>query len=400
MLRFAFISLHSSPLGQLGGRDTGGMSTYLVGLSKALSKAGHSVDIFTAAPRAEPNPVIRIDQDARLIHLNNDPALHLKAEHYKNIGAAVDAIIAFSEREGNRYDLVFSHYWLSALCGRKLAAAWKAPHLVMFHTLGRAKNETCSGENEPPARLRAEEDLAREADLLVVAAESEKKRLENYFAVKPEKIALIPCGIDRSIFRPYSSEEACLKTGLGSGWEILSVGRLEPVKGLDLLLKAAALLPLEDQFQVIVIGGEGNQAGLGARLREEAYELGLAGRFKLIGPVKQLELPYYFNCADVTVVTSHYESFGLVPLESLACGTPVVGPPVGALPELLGAVRNNGGMIVEGRDPACWAAAIRSILLQVKPLPGEVLIDGLAKYCWENAAGMLIDAVVKIRAPL
>jgi len=173
------------------------------------------------------------------------------------------------------------------------------------------------------------------------------------------------------------------------------VGRIEPVKGLDLLLKAASLLPAEESFQVVIAGGDKSSSIQVESYKKTAARLGLEGKVYFTGIVEHEKLPFYYNAADVTVLTSHYESFGLVALESIACGTPVVASPVGIIPELIATGNNDDfiGYMVENRNPPTWAEKISRALNSNKPLDQSVLDTRLAPYSWKQAASELITVI-------
>lgn len=398
-MRVAILSTHSSPLGRAGSKDTGGMSTYLRGFSAALGEKGHRVDLFTRSYEGREERVLQVGPNVRLICPPDGLGFLEKDQLHPHCPAVADSIDRFCRREKMGYDCIFSHYWISGVIGDILQARWDIPHLLMFHTLGRAKNESCPGENESSLRIETEAELARSSHLLVAAAESEKKRLLQYYGLAPENVVLIPGGVERSSFYPFEPKaalQAKLKVGGGANSKmVLSVGRIEPVKGLDLILKAAALLPAEENLELFIVGGDDQSSTLIAALKEEAYRLGLGGIVRFAGVVEHDLLPYYYNAADTTVLASHYESFGLVALESIACGTPVVASPVGVVPELTGG-NSSFGEVVEQRDPARWAAAIGRALTGSKPLPRAELEAVLAPFSWPEAAERFLAALTAL----
>ncbi len=392
-MKMAFLTIHSSPLGRAGAKDTGGMSTYLRGLSEELGDAGHSVDLFTRAAESGAEKVRLVSPNVRLISLSEGKAPLAKEDLYPHLPALADAVIGFCREEGGNYDLVFSHYWISGCVGTILQAKWQVPHLIMFHTLGRAKNEACPGENEPALRLAEEEKLARTCDIVVVAAATEKENILNLYNLPPEQVAVIPCGVDRSLFRPLGREKskAELFPGEDRGEIILAVGRIEPVKGFELLINAVGLLSLQDKFNVVIIGGDHQSSARVDRLKESAADLGLHGRVTFTGLADHHELPLYYSAASVTVIPSYYESFGLVALESIACGTPVVAAKTGVFPELLLSVNTGpAGALLENRTPADWAAQIGRLLTRPKPIALQDIDQILAPFSWKKAAAQLL----------
>jgi D-inositol-3-phosphate glycosyltransferase len=398
-LRIAMLSIHSSPLGRLGAKDTGGMSTYLLGLSGALGAAGHRVDLFTRVADQSSAGVLNVAHNVRLVSVADHLGILNKNELYPHAAVIAEAVQKFCRGDGAIYDLIFSHYWVSGVVGQLLQQSWKRPHLIMFHTLGRAKIETCRGESEPERRIIEEEQLANSCDLVVTAAQSEKHKLIAYYGLADDKIALVPCGVDRELFRPLDSRTAKEQSGLGGDREriILAVGRVEPVKGFELLIRAAAYLPIEDNCKVVIVGGDAASSDQIVALKETAAHIGLQEKLLFTGLVDHDQLPLYYNAAAVTAIPSHYESFGLVALESLACGTPLVAGPVGVLPELIIAEEHDPcGSIVQGRDPVFWAAAIRQIYLQSGQIAAAEIETRLAPYSWPAAAEAFVSLVEKL----
>jgi D-inositol-3-phosphate glycosyltransferase len=391
-LKIAILSIHSSPLGAQGTQDTGGMSTYLLGLTKALGASGHLVDIYTRALTGNNLKVTDLFTNVRLISLNDGLGPLNKYALAQSANKQAAQIDYFSQQHNLNYDLIFSHYWVSGLVGQQLHVKWQLPHLLMFHTLGRAKNDLCPGEDEPLARLAAEEKLALGADLVIVAARSERERLLNYYPLDPDRVQVIPVGLDRHLFRPLDSPAAKEKIGIKADKIILSVGRLEPVKGFDLLLAAAAFLDPAVDFKVLIVGGDERGRDLKADLKKTANRLHLTDRVVFAGHAAYENLPYYYNVAAVTVIPSYYESFGLVALESLACNTPLIVGPVGVIPELVEDPVSVGLVhLVSERSPALWAAKINEVLSAPHPFAKDGAGHIPGGFSWPAAAKRFAD---------
>jgi len=379
------------------------MSTYLRGLSRALGEAGHRVDLFTRAAGESEEGIWETDPNVRLIALDDGLGPLDKNKIYPHRASIAASIDRFCRRDGAAYRVIFSHYWLSGCVGNILQHNWNIPHLIMFHTLGRAKNEACCGENEPSLRIAEEERLARACDLIVTAAKSEKEKILVYYGLPPEKVLVIPCGIDRTLFRPLESAETRAKNKeracVAGGGEkvILSVGRIEPVKGFDLLIRAAGLLPAGDNFKLLIIGGDEQGSTQIARFKETAAGLGISGKVEFTGVVDHDKMPLYYNDAAVTVLPSHYESFGLVALESIACGTPIVAGPVGIVPELLVAEGCSRLVcLVPDRSPETWAAGINQMLFRSDPVEYSEADNCLAPFNWPEVAGRLVRQMLNL----
>lgn len=356
------ISLHSSPLGEIGTRDTGGMSIYIRRLAGALACHGHRIDVFTRRQHPGQEPVVGLADGVRVIHLDAGgweplppPAL---SAHLREFTAGLNRM---RSTEGVAYDLVHSHYWLSGLVGRSVARAWRVPHVIVFHTLGKLKNRVFGVPVEPESRLRAERDLCADAKRIIATTEAEKSALVELYGAPGERVAVIPCGVDLTGFQPVNRGDARHLLGVPRDDPlVLYVGRFDPVKGLEDLLTAMALVRGDRPVKLMVVGGDGDAAAEARSIRELSARLGVRDRVTFAGRVSHEELPVYYSASDVLAVPSHYESFGLVALEALACGTPIVATPVGAMSALLADGR--GGLLVAPRDPAGLAEGIRQVL--------------------------------------
>ncbi len=377
-LRIAMLCLHSNPLGRLGTRDTGGMSVYVTELAAGLAERGHRVDVFTAAPSPGAGvlrPGVRIIQ---VTPWSGPPPS--KDAFYPLLPAVWDAVEEHRRRERVRYDLVHSHYWLSAVVGAWAARAWDAPHVVTFHTLGAVK--AALGGEEPGVRVRCEAEIARRCDRIVVPSLREARHLEAHCGVDRGRVAVIPCGVDLDRFRPGDRSAARRRLGLPPGAPVvLYVGRFAPLKGIDRLVRAAPLLP--SGVRLVLVGGDGPGDPERARLQRLAGDLGVAGRVRFAGRVDHRALPPYYRAADVLVLPSLYESFGLVVLEALACGTPVVATPVGAVEQV---VRPGlTGEIAADPSPGELARCIRRVLDRGRRAPGAVR-DSVQGLSWRSVA--------------
>jgi D-inositol-3-phosphate glycosyltransferase len=358
-LRIAMLSLHSSPLGPLGTRDTGGMSVYVRELSRALGTMGHRVDIFTVA-RGE-----RLERflfpNVRLIHLPWDHAtLFSKARLPEHLSQVFEAMENYRSTRGLLYDLIHSHYWISGAVGTMAQAQWKRPHLTMFHTLGAVKNR-CPGETESDLRIAHEHWLTAAADGIVVPSEREMENMLAFYHAPHDKIQVIACGVNSDLFHPMERRQARRHLGLAPDTRImLYVGRFAPLKGIERLFEATALLRRRfADLQLLVVGGDGASAQSHQALADLADRLELQDIIRFMGRIEQAQLPPYYCAADVLVLPSHYESFGLVLLEALACGTPVATTRVGAAEAIVRESLN--GTFIDGPGHTDVAAAIERI---------------------------------------
>lgn len=378
------LSIHASPLGALGTRDTGGMSVYLRHVSRWLGAAGHRVDLFTCA--GPPAPPLALSPNVRLIQIGRGALAGMAKEflpgHVTEIFAALEA---FRSENGLRYDLIHSHYWISAAVGALARAQWQRPHLVMFHTLGAAKNAPGSGENESALRVAAERRLAAAADGIVVPSQAELAHLTGLYGVPRQKIHKVPCGVDLAHFQPQGREAGRDRLGLPASEEmVLFVGRLVPLKGLENLIRAVARLrPQRPRIGLRVIGGDDPRGP--SALIELARTLGIADDVHFAGRIDQAELPFYYSAADLLALPSYYESFGLVVLEALACGTPVAATAVGVVPDVIREGCN--GVVLEGPEPEAISRGItRGLQMPRSPEAAANIRRSAAAYDWRAIA--------------
>lgn len=366
--RIAMLSLHTSPLADLGRtRDAGGMNVYVRELSRELGRGGMCVDIFTR--RSDPTlpPIQWLSDQVRLIAISAGPAIPLPpGELYPYVDDFARHVARFAERSTDGYDLIHSHYWLSAAAGLALARQWDVPHVTMFHTVERLKGQQYGGgaaATDMAARVRIEQEgrIARAVDRVIVSTEHEREQLQRLYGLPAALLPIIPCGVDPHIFTPGTAEERDAdREAIAPGRTptLLFVGRLDPIKGIELLLESVARM--RTPARLIVVGGDPAGDPEVERLRGQAAALGIGARVAFPGAVPQRELPRYYRAADALVVTSRYESFGLAAVEALACGTPVVAARVGGLPSIVRDGEN--GLLVRWRSPEAFAERLDELL--------------------------------------
>jgi len=396
MQRVAMISYHTSPLAPLGGPETGGMNVYVRQLSRELGKRGFLVDVFTRRQDASTPDVIEDGENVRVVHLEAGPRRPVdKGRLHQHLDQFEENLNRFASAQGGQglaYDLLHSHYWLSGWVALRLQERWGLPHVTMFHTLGEVKNRARITEREAPLRIQVEHRLARQADRIVCASQHEKHLLARLYDADPDRVAVVPCGVDLDLFRPQDKEAARRALGYTDERIILFVGRIEPLKGIDILINAVAQLGEESDFHVLIVGGDRRSRQQVSHLQELASDLGIGERVCFLGAVDHEQLPLYYNAADVCVVPSFYESFGLVALEAMACGTPVVASRVGGL---TGTVRDGEtGYLISWRCPEPFAERLE-LLLDNEALRrrfGEAAREVVERYRWANVA----EAVVRL----
>ena len=339
-MRIAMLCYHSCPLARLGGPQAGGMSVYVRNLSLALARSGVQVDIFTRAHDPDDHPVSRLSEDVRLVHVEAGP-VDAGGSLVPYLPEFVEGVSSFVEVEGIAYDAVHSHYWLSGLTGLDLARRWDARHAVTFHTLAEVKRMALADADEPEERAAAERCIVAETNAIVVSDAHERELLAQHYGAARSSVTVLPIGVDVEIFRPRDKAEARRRLGLHGRHVLLCVGRFDPLKRYDLALSAAALLRERERVEVVLVGGDLERDPEAMRLRALAESLGLEASVRFAGTVPHHELSWHYSAADVLVAPSHYESYGLVALEAMACGTPVVAARVGG-PGVAGAGRRNG----------------------------------------------------------
>ncbi|MGH2517550.1 MAG: glycosyltransferase [Ktedonobacterales bacterium] len=366
--RVAMISLHTSPLAPLGRtRDAGGMNVYVRELSRELGHGSIYVDIFTR--RSDPSlPLVQwINERVRLIHIPaGPPTLLPPTELYPYVDEFARRVARFAERGEHGYDLIHSHYWLSAAAGMALAREWDVPHMTMFHTVERLKGQQYGDPNAPitragAVRIEQEGRIAASVDCITVSTEHEGEQLRKLYGLPASMLRVIPCGVDLRTFTPgtpaqrRADQQALSPDGLPM---LLFVGRLDPIKELDLLLESVARM--RARARLFIVGGNPDGDAEVERLRGRAAALGIADWVVFPGAVPQTELARYYRAADVLVVTSRYESFGLAAVEALACGTPVVSGAVGGLTSIVRDGEN--GLLVCWRGASAFAERLDELL--------------------------------------
>jgi D-inositol-3-phosphate glycosyltransferase len=391
-LSIAVLSAHTSPLARPGGAKAGGLNVYVLELARQLAGAGCIVDIFSRATSLDTPEVTQLEPGLRVIHLQAGPARSLPPEEvYEQLDAFYAALLAFNLRNEVSYDVVHSHYWLSGLVGERLKTAWRVPHVAMFHTLGEIKNRSSLSEHETELRIESERAVLRGADRVICATEQERAFLRQLYGADVAKVSVIPLGVDMDRFRPAAKQAARETLGLKDERIVLFVGRIEPLKGVDILINAAAMLESDVDCSVLIVGGdEASQPEVEA-LQGLARQRGIEHRVAFVGAVDHEKLPLYYNAADVCVVPSHYESFGLVAVEAMASGVPVVASRVGGL---TGTVKDGEtGYLIPWLCPEPFAERIE-LLLDNEPLRqnlGEAAREAVARYRWENVAEAVLQ---------
>jgi D-inositol-3-phosphate glycosyltransferase len=402
MFRIAMISVHSCPLAALGGKETGGMNVYIRELSRELAKEGIHIDIFTRSQQPTIPTVVDYQKGVRVIHLKAGFKAPFEKNHvWFHLPEFLHNMQQFIREEKSSYNLIHSHYWLSGRVGIALRALYDIPLVHMFHTLGYLKDEVTKslGTAESSIRLREEAQLLKHAEHIVVSSNREKAQMIGTGKVSPEKISIIPCGVDTHLFKPLPSRQSKSHLSLPDKRYILFVGRIDPVKGIDILLKAMRIVKDQgdaaDAVRLLVIGGDGNHPTCTRdselhKLKQLTADLGLSDMVTFLGPQKQELLPSFYAAAEMCVLPSRYESFGMVALEAMACGRPVIASNVGGLPSFI--QDKVTGFLVPGGNETVLAEKILT-LLNDAPLGKSMGKDARQKakeFSWKKIALQMI----------
>ena len=358
--RIALICFHSCPVGRLGETKTGGMNVYVRQLARELASKGCRVDVFTRMHDPAEPQVVPISDNARVIHLEAGPVDAPLIDLYSYASAFAEAVIQFRQSEGAEYALIHSHYWLSGVIAMELSRRLDVPHIATFHTLARTKQRARAGERETERRATAEQRVIDSADGLVVSTHIEREDIGGLYGTNGAPIEVIPPGVDLTLFKPVDAGLARRDLGLPDKRTILYVGRIEPLKGLDILLRSVALLQGAADTHLLIVGGNAEEDAELERLKTLALSLNISDIVTFAGSVDQEELPAFYSAADVFALPSWYESFGLVALEAMSCGTPVVVSRVGGLKTFV--EHGKTGYLVPWRCPEAFARSLETLL--------------------------------------
>jgi D-inositol-3-phosphate glycosyltransferase len=403
-LRVAMLSVHTCPLAALGGKETGGMNVYVRELSRELGRMGLAVDVFTRSQDPTIRRVVSLGEGARVIHLPAGPeAPMLRERIHDHLDEFVDGMEAWRAASGVEYDLVHAHYWLSGVVGLALRERWGVPVLQMFHTLGRFKNGAARRHTdlEPSVRLDEEQRIVRHVDGLVAASMVERRALISEYGAESTRTTVIPCGVDTELFHPVDRAVAQARIAAGTGPLVVYVGRIAPIKGLETLLDAVAQLRARGSaVRLLIVGGEADEPvdGHEAEIRRRVETLGLGDAVRFAGAQPQEALRDYYVAADVTVLPSYYESFGMVALEAMACGSPVIGSRVGGLTTT---VRDGvTGFLVPDGDAGALAERIDALVgdADLRFRLGREGVQWAARHRWPCVAEAICREYARLEA--
>ena len=393
----AVISLHTSPLVQPGSGDSGGMNVYVREISAALAHRRLACSVYVRRFHNDLPPEIHVEPGLRVVHVPAGPPDLAKEALADVLDTFTEGVLADIGRNGG-VDAVHAHYWLSGVAGHRIKHAIDRPLVTTFHTLGRVKERI--GEAESSERARAEEEVVACSDVICAAGPTEADHLVELYGAASDRVQIVAPGVEHALFSPGDPEGARAALGLGSEPVLLFVGRVQPLKGLELAVQTlAALDGRRGSARLLVVGGPSGREGRTelARARRLVASAGLASRVRFVDPQPHHRLATYYRAADVVLVPSRIETFGLVALEAAACGAPVVAAAVGGLRSLVHHGRT--GYLVAERDPDSWAQRVEEILedrLTAAAMAHESATVARG-YSWDTTAELLAGCYDRLR---
>ena len=393
--RVSVLSLHTSPLAQPGKGDAGGMNVYVRELAAALAHRGADCTVYVRRWRDDLPDEVLVEPGVRVAHVEAGAHDLPKEELPGVVDAYRDGVLADIAARGGT-DIVHANYWLSGVAGHAVKHALDLPLVTTFHTLARVKAET--GDDEPQRRIDAEAEVISCSDVITANSVAESQQLVRLYDADPLRIEEVAPGVEHALFSPGDQDGARRAIGLGAGPVLMFVGRIQPLKGVDVAVRAFAALERPDATLMIVGGASGTSGDSEVdRIDRLIDELGIRPQVRFVEPLPHHMLSTYYRAADLVLAPSRSESFGLVALEAAACGTPVVAAAVGGLRTLVDHGRT--GFLVEGRDPAVYAAFANEIL-DSRLLAAEIAMNAAERaraYTWTAMADRLIAVYAGLR---
>ena len=371
------------------------MNVYVRQVSSALAELGCQVDIFTREHCADHHGVVDLNEYARVVHLQAGPVDAPKEELFRYLPSFADRLEKFRESNGFNYQLLHSHYWLSGWVGNNLSREWGVPHVTTFHTTAELKGRTPGGDTEPSMRSSTERKIVASSDRIIASTRHEYGSLVSLYQADQDRIRVVPAGVDLDMFRPGDQRWARDKLGLNGERIVLYVGRMDAIKGLDVLIHSVASMETPCNLKVLVIGGSKQDREFN-NAQKLVNALEVADKIDLLGTLEHESLPLYYQAADVCVVPSYYESFGLVALESMACGTPVVASRVGGLQTVV--KDNQSGYLVPWHCPDAFAGRLEMLLTSdsLRKSLGRQARELAKRLSWKATASSIVDVYAEL----
>jgi D-inositol-3-phosphate glycosyltransferase len=411
--RIAIISEHASPLGALGGADSGGQNVYVGQLARRLAAMGHGVDVFTRRDDANLPEIIDWEDGARVINVTAGPARFIRKEELLPLMRDfTDYILDFIGRAGIRYDIIHANFFMSGLVAAEIKRALDIPFVITFHALGRVRRlHQREADLFPDERFEIEDRLIAEADHIIAECPQDEDDLMRLYNADPVKLSVIPCGFDATEMYPVGQASARARLGFASDEKIiLQLGRMVPRKGVETVIRAFALLRKEHGLaaRLVIVGGEADEPDpqltpeIG-RLQKIAAEEGVSEQITFVGRRGRDALKYFYSAADVFVTVPWYEPFGITPVEAMACGAPVIGSNVGGIK--FSVSDGETGFLVPPNDPRALAGKLTELFRQpelLKRLSQFAIERANQFFTWERvttALAAVFEEVLVTRCP-
>jgi D-inositol-3-phosphate glycosyltransferase len=402
------ISYHTCPLASEEGKETGGMNVYVLELAKQLSRLGHYVDVFTRCSGPENPPIVQVSERFRLMHILAGPQSSLpKKSLLQYIPEFIENVNLFCRTEQLNYDVMHCHYYMSGIAGLELQKTLGQPGKTLsivstFHTLALMKNLVARGEleTEDKVRIDAEMEIVKSSAHIIAPSESDASYLEYLYEANPSTVTVVPPGVDTTVFRPIPKAKARAFVGAGADEKIVMfVGRIEPLKGIDMLMYAIKVVNHDDPelpLKLYIVGGDISQdvslwsAEL-QKLERLRKLLRIPSIVHFVGQKPQHELAYYYNAADIVVMPSHYESFGMTALEAMTCGVPVITTNVAGISSLID--ERKKALLTSVNNPLLLASQIEYLLTHPKTHAqiSTELKEKVTTLEWKNVAEQIVE---------
>lgn len=392
VMNIAFISYQSCPLQKTGILAAGGMNIYVLNLANSLGKKGIKIDIYTPVHNDRDKNIITLHKNIRIIHI--------KLPKHNNPEDFSDSILVFIRQNSLKYDLIHAHYYNSGVSGIILKKTLSLPLFTTFHSLGQTKEKYTGIKDN--FRIKSEEEVVRLSDVIIASTELEKTDITDNYDGDCRKISVVTPGVNHKIFKPRNKILSRLKTGIPTKLPILLfVGRIDPIKGVCLLIEAIGHLVSkhklsENKFRLIIIGGDIKsfrfwQNKEVVKIKQLIAEKDLECCIKFIGSKPHSMLPYYYCASDIVIMPSMYESFGLVVLEAMACGSCVLASKTGGLKYLIEEKVN--GRFYDMGNIKDLAKKLLELLNNPKDRKrlGKKALYTSQDYCWDIQAGQVSD---------
>lgn len=402
--KIAFISDHASPFATMGGTDTGGQNVYVAETAQKLAALGYEVDIFT---RRE-HPKFPLEEDfatgVRVINISAGPSCKIPKENlFQFMDEFTDNTLKYIRDTNQTYELIHAHFWMSGMVAMDLKKTLNIPFVITFHALGYIRKLHQKTEDKfPGERVDIEKEIIKSADSIIAECPQDRYDLIRYYDAEKSRIELIPCGFSARHFWPIDKKTAKEKIGLSSkNRVVLQLGRMVPRKGIDNVISAFAIIaPTDPLLRLVIVGGDLNDnAALTERnrLQSIAQEHGIESQVTFTGSKAREDLKYYYSAADVFVSTPWYEPFGITPLESMACGTPVIGSNVGGIKFTV--KHKETGLLVEPKNPKDLAEKLKFILdndIIRHKMSQNGMYRAQKHFTWENVSFSLSNLYARV----